>query len=75
MAGVTLAQAQTALTDWINADASVATGQSYTIGSRSLTRANAQEITEKIKFWSRYCDKLTRGSGPKVRRVLPRDDV
>lgn len=36
---------------WLKAEAAVATGQSYQIGGRSLTRANLAEIREQIKFW------------------------
>ena len=40
------------LDQWLEADLAVATGQSYQIGSRVLTRADAKEITGKIKYWS-----------------------
>ena len=49
---VSLAQATAALTAWTAADIAVATGQSYTIGSRTLTRADADTITAKINYWS-----------------------
>jgi hypothetical protein len=51
-ATITLAVAKTQLQLWIDADAATATGQSYSIGQRSLTRADAEEITEKIQYWS-----------------------
>ena len=40
------------LDQWLEADMAVATGQSYQIGSRALTRADAKDITEKIKYWT-----------------------
>jgi hypothetical protein len=49
---ITAQQAQTQLDIWIAADTKVAKGQSYSIGSRSLTRADAAEITQKIEYWS-----------------------
>lgn len=52
MSGITLAQAQTQLAAWLDADAKVAMGQSYTIAGRSLTRADAGEITAKIEYWN-----------------------
>lgn len=52
MSGITLSQAQTQLDAWIAADAAVATGQSYEIAGRKLTRANAGEITAKIDYWN-----------------------
>lgn len=37
---------------WLEADAAVATGQSYQIGGRSLTRVNATEIKRQIEYWN-----------------------
>ena len=51
MAGITLAIAEAQLVIWLAASEAVATGQSYSIKDRSLTRANAAEIREQIKFW------------------------
>lgn len=74
MAGITLAQAEAQLTAWINASTAVAAGQSYSIssgsGSRSLTRANASEIREQIKFWQGMVLQLDRG-GIRVRGGTP----
>lgn len=71
--GITQAQAQTALDAWIAADLAVAKGQSYSIGGRSLTRADANAITEKIKFYTNLVAELSRGGSVTVRRVIPRD--
>jgi len=51
MAGITLAQAQSQLDLWIAASAAVAKSQSYTIGTRTLTRADAKEVLAMIDFW------------------------
>lgn len=64
MAGITLAQAETALAAWLAADAAVATGQSYRIelpsgGSRELTRADAEEIRKNIDYWDGKVKKLS----------------
>lgn len=61
MAGITLAQAEAQLALWIEADQAVARNQSYSINGRSLTRADAGEITEKIKFWETKAVNLQRG--------------
>ena len=68
MAGITLAQAQTALTNWLDADAALSRGEAYTIAGRSVTRA---ETLEKIKYWDRKVKRLssTGGSGIPVRGV------
>ena len=70
MAGITLTDAQTHLDEWMAADIAVAKGQSYTIGGRSLTRANAAEIRANIDYWDGKVTRLTRG-GIRVRGVTP----
>lgn len=57
---ITLAKATAQLDLWLEADASTATGQSYTINGRTLTRANATEITNKIQYWSSVESQLMR---------------
>lgn len=63
MATISLAQAQAHLDAWMAADLAVATGQSYTIGSRTLHRTNAKEIRDSVNYWQRYVSNLSRGSG------------
>lgn len=70
MAGITLSQAETQFNLWLAADAAVATGQAYTIGNRSLTRANAKEIRDNITYWDNHVKRLTRG-GISVRGGTP----
>jgi len=70
MAGITLAQAQAKLTAWMAADAAVASGQSYTIGGRSLTRAQSAEIRNNIDYWEAKVKKLTRG-GLIIKGITP----
>ena len=61
MAGITLEQAEAKLTAWMSADDAVASGQSYSISGRSLTRADASEIRDNIIFWDKQVKRLTRG--------------
>lgn len=61
MAGITLAQAAAKLATWLDAEDKVAAGQSYSIGDRSLSRANLSEIRESIDYWNRQIQKLSRG--------------
>jgi hypothetical protein len=71
---LSVAQAQAHLDAWIAADLAVAASQSYTIGTRSLTRANAREIREQVAYWRRQVDQLTSGrSGVRIIRAVPRD--
>jgi len=72
MAGITLVQAEAQLAAWLAADTAVASGQAYTIGGRSLTRANAKEIRENISFWDAKVQDLSAGgSGRAIRGITP----
>lgn len=77
MAGITLETAQQHLDAWLEAELTVTTGQSYTIGSRVLTRANLTEIRNAIDYWNKkviVLDNMKKAGGRnKVRRVIPRD--
>lgn len=62
MAGLTLANAEAQLALWLAADAAVATGQSYEIAGRRLTRADAAEVTKKLDYWNNKVVTLTNQS-------------
>lgn len=61
---------------YMDAEAVVLTGQSYTIGGRSLTRANLADIRKGVDYWA---DKLaeaekaeaTGRNGIFMRRAVP----
>lgn len=72
MAIYTLEQARAHLNAWLAADLALATSQEYRMGSRSLTRANAAEVKERIRFWSAEVSRL-QGSSRRCRRVVPID--
>ena len=40
------------LNTWLAAEESVATGQSYQIGTRMLTRADLKQIREELEYWA-----------------------
>lgn len=75
MASWTLEQAKQHLQVWLDADIALATGKEYRLGSRTLTRADAAEIAERIRYWSREVSRLEAGrrGGARVIRVVPRD--
>lgn len=72
MAGITLAQAQARLDEYLAAEAAVLSGQSYKIGEREMRRANLAEIQEGIKIWdARVTEKAATASG-RARSIVPR---
>lgn len=74
MAAWTLAEARTQLAAWLEADAATAMNQSYRIGTRQFTRADAAVITSKIQFWRREVERLEScRRGARVLRAVPRD--
>ena len=71
MAGLTLTQAEAQLAAWVQASTDLAErGQSSSIKGRSLTRADAREVRESIKFWQSMCERLGRDGGIQRRRVI-----
>ena len=59
---------------WLDAMDAIATGQSYTIGSRSLTRANLNDIQSQIEYWSSIVTKCESGhKSIYVQRAIPQD--
>ncbi|MBU5438300.1 hypothetical protein KQI42_09785 [Tissierella sp. MSJ-40] len=77
MAGYTLETAKRHLQAWLEAELEVTTHQSYTIGTRSLTKANLSEIRKQIQFWQNEVAKLEniekRRGRNRVIQVIPRD--
>lgn len=51
--------AQTHLDAWLAADLAVSKGQSYSIGNRSLNKADAEHIRNQIDYWTRVVNTLT----------------
>ena len=71
MSWITIDEARANLKMWLDAERAVASGQSYKIGTRSLTRASLSDIAARIKYWR---DKLENGrKGARVMRAVPRD--
>lgn len=72
--GYTLTEAQTELELWKEAKRAAATGQSYKMGSRELTRYNLSEINRQIDAFAETVRVLSSGRvGPvKVRARQPR---
>lgn len=70
-----LAEAEQNLANWRAAEVAISTGQSYTIGTRQLTRPNLSDVLARIAYWSRAVEglKAGRGTGIRVMRLMPRD--
>jgi hypothetical protein len=71
---ITIAQAEANLAAWMAASEAIAGGKQHTIGSRSVTLADADEVMKMINYWSGWVNRLSRGSrGMRMRGVTPMD--
>lgn len=70
-----LREAREMLALWTAAEKAITTGQSYTIGQRSLTRVDLSDIVSRINYWRSEVERLEAGrpSGMRVLRAVPRD--
>lgn len=77
MAAWTLEEAKARLKMWLDAEAAVAIGQAYQIGSRRLDRANLYQIREEILMWKKEVEELESlgraGARRRSFRITPRD--
>jgi hypothetical protein len=73
MAGITLAQAEAQLALYLTAEQTVLTGQSYSIGGRTLTRADLADIQEGIRIWNERANSLSAGASgrSRARTIVP----
>ena len=66
------------LNTWMAAEDAVATGQSYTIGTRNLTRASLKQIREQIDYWAKRLAEAEaeekRGGRNRIYKFVPKDD-
>lgn len=74
IAGMTEAEIRALLSEYIKAEKAVLKNQSYTIGTRTYTRARLSEIQKGRQECDTALKQLTGGGGIKIRRVLFRDD-
>ena len=74
MPWITIEEARENLTMWLDAERAISTGQSYKIGTRSLSRADLSMVASRIALWRTELEKLENGpQGLRVVRAVPRD--
>ena len=73
----TVTECKERLKIWLDAEAAIASGQSYMIDNRRLERANLAQVREQIKFWQNElarANAATNGKGRRrTMRIVPRD--
>jgi len=74
MSSVTLAEARDMVRRYMDAERAVLNNQSYSIGTRTFTRADLSDIIQGRKEWQRQVDALSGGGSLRVRQVVPRDN-
>ena len=73
--GWTLAEVEEQLELWKACLKAIAAGQSYTIGGRSLTRANLEQVKETIEYFGDLLEGFETGnpSRIRIRQAVPFD--
>lgn len=71
MAGITLEMAEAKLQEYLDCEAKIMAGQSYTIGSIKYYRADLAAVQQGIRLWDARCRALS-GNAIRVREVIPR---
>ncbi len=65
------------LNTWLRAEESIATGQSYQIGTRMLTRADLKQVREEMEYWAGKLAEAKaeekHGGRNRLFQALPRD--
>ena len=64
--GISLEIAKKHLNAWLTAELEVTTHQSYTIGSRSLTKANLSEIRQPVSYTHLVPGSVQAYNGPRA---------
>lgn len=66
------------LNTWLAAEEAIATGQSYQMGTRMLTRANLNAVREELEYWAARLAEAEaaeqRGGRNRIFKFVPIDD-
>lgn len=66
MAGITAAQAEARLTEYLAAEAAVLEGKQVKLGDRMVTREDLPAIQQGIEIWDARVRRLTSGGGIRI---------
>ena len=74
----TLDEARQMLATWLECERAIASGQQYSIGSRSLSRPNLAYVAQQVETWRKRVAELEANGGKmrrgcRVFRGVPRD--
>lgn len=75
MTGMTIAQKQTLLNEYIAAEKAVLRGQAYSIKDRSLTRADLRWIKDGRRQLEEEIAQMSAEGGVQAKRILFRDGI
>lgn len=72
MAGITLAQSEAKLAEYLAAETAVLSGQDFTIDGTRFTRADLAAVQKGIEIWNARVAKYSRTGGIRIAEVIPR---
>lgn len=78
MAAWTLTEAKDFLKLWLDCEKAITQNQSYTVGDKTFTKANAMFIRKNVKYWKTEVERLELAqekdkkprTGPTLKRVV-----
>ena len=72
---ITIDYAKQMLSEYLEAERKILSGQSYKIGKQELTRANLTEVVKNRKDWQKIVYDLENplGNRPRIKRIIVRD--
>lgn len=72
MAGITLAQAEAQLSEYLAAETKILGGQAFSRNGKMMTMADLAAVQEGIKIWEARVQRLSRSGRMQVMEVIPR---
>ena len=72
MAGITLADAEAKLAQYLAAEEAVLLGQSYSISGRELRRADLAAIQNGVDLWNGRVERLANRAAGRSAAIVPR---
>lgn len=71
MAGITLAQAEAKLSEYLAAETKILKLQRSSVNGKEIYRADLESVQAGIEIWQKRVNQLSRTGGMRARQVVP----
>lgn len=72
MAGITLAQAEAKLSEYLDAESKILGGQAFSRNGKMMTMADLASVQAGISLWEARVQRLSRSGRMQVMEVIPK---